>query len=149
MSARDDEGDDERALLAGVIVQRVDLARELAVLRLRAPGATFFLMMASGRPAPLVGIARTKPFKGAGLFTAPESAVPLGEKLRARSRLEGRARRGPRGEADPLHEGGRPLPARGRVGERRTRGAARARRGRSARRNARSRRGSRRVDRPR
>ncbi len=89
MSARDDEGDDERALLAGVIVQRVDLARELAVLRLRAPGATFFLMMASGRPAPLAGIARTKPFKGAGLFTAPESAVPLGEKLRARSRLEG------------------------------------------------------------
>jgi hypothetical protein len=76
-------------LLAGAMVQRVDLARELCVLRLRAPGATWFLMMASARPPPLVGVARSKPFKGAGLFTAPESAVPLGEKLRARARLEG------------------------------------------------------------
>ncbi|MEO7328580.1 MAG: hypothetical protein ABI193_08385, partial [Minicystis sp.] len=81
--------DDDPPLLAGAMVQRVDLARDLAVLRLRAPGANFFVILASGRAPPLLGIARTKPFKGAGLFTAPESAVPLGEKLRARSRLEG------------------------------------------------------------
>jgi predicted ribosome quality control (RQC) complex YloA/Tae2 family protein len=83
------EPEREPPLLGGAVVQRVDIARALAVLRLRAPGATYFLMMAAGRAGPLVGLARQKPFKGAGLFTAPESALPLGEKLHARSRLEG------------------------------------------------------------
>jgi hypothetical protein len=82
---------DEAPLLAGATVQRVDVGTDLAVLRLRAPGETFFLVIASGRSGPLVGLTRDKPFKGAALFSDPASGrlVPLGEKLRWRNRLEG------------------------------------------------------------
>src|SRR3954471_12027280 len=78
-------------LLAGATVQRVDIGADLAVLRLRAPGETYFIVIAAGRPGPLVGLTRDKPFKGAALFSDPASgrAVPLGEKLRWRGRLEG------------------------------------------------------------
>lgn len=81
----------EDPLLAGAIVQRVDLATDLAVLRLRAPGETFFLIIAAGRSGPLIGLCRDKPFKGQALFSDPASgrAVPLGDKLRFRNRLEG------------------------------------------------------------
>src|SRR4051812_34301710 len=78
-------------LLAGATVQRVDVGLDLAVLRARAPGETFFVVIAAGRPGPLVGVTRDKPFRGATLFSDPASghAVPLGEKLRWRSRIEG------------------------------------------------------------
>ncbi len=77
------------ALLAGATVQKVDVAADLAVLRLRVQGATFFLVIASGRAGPLVGISRLKPFKGTGVFTKEGTALPLGEKIRIRARLEG------------------------------------------------------------
>ena len=77
------------ALLAGATVQKIDIAADLAVLRLRTPGATFFLVIASGRSGPLVGITRLKPFKGTGVFSKEGTALPLGEKIRVRTRLEG------------------------------------------------------------
>ena len=77
------------ALLAGATVQKLDIAADLAVLRLRTPGATFFLVIASGRAGPLVGISRLKPFKGTGVFSKEGTALPLGEKIRVRTRLEG------------------------------------------------------------
>jgi hypothetical protein len=77
------------ALLRGATVQKVDIAADLAVLRLRTPGATFFLVIASGKTGPLVGITRLKPFKGAGVFSKEGTALPLGEKIRVRTRLEG------------------------------------------------------------
>ena len=76
-------------LLAGATVQKIDVAADLAVLRLRTPGATFFLVIAAGRAGPLVGLTRTKPFKGTGIFSKEGTALPLGEKIRARTRLEG------------------------------------------------------------
>lgn len=77
------------ALLAGATVQKIDIATDLAVLRLRVQGATFFLVIASGRAGPLVGVTRAKPFKGAGIFSKEGTALPLGEKIRVRTRLEG------------------------------------------------------------
>jgi predicted ribosome quality control (RQC) complex YloA/Tae2 family protein len=79
------------AILATATVQRIDVAPNLAVLRARAPGETWFVVIASGRPGPLVGLCRQKPFKGAGLFSAAGegAAVSLSEKLRWRSRIEG------------------------------------------------------------
>jgi fibronectin-binding protein A (FbpA)/ribosomal quality control pathway NFACT family protein len=77
------------ALLAGATVQKIDIAADLAVLRLRTPGATFFLVIASGRSGPLVGITRSKPFKGTGVFSKEGTALPLGEKIRVRTRIEG------------------------------------------------------------
>ncbi len=76
-------------LLAGATVQKIDLSADLAVLRLRTPGATFFLVIAAGRSGPLVGLTRLKPFKGTGIFTKEGTALPLGEKIRVRTRLEG------------------------------------------------------------
>jgi predicted ribosome quality control (RQC) complex YloA/Tae2 family protein len=82
---------EEELLLEGATVQRVDVRTDLAVLRARTRGETFFVVIAAGRPGPLVGLTREKPFKGAALFSDPASghAVPLGEKLRWRTRLEG------------------------------------------------------------
>lgn len=78
-------------LLAGAVVQKVDVATDVVVLRVRAPGQTFFVLVTAGRPGPLVGLTPGKPFKGTALFSDPASgrAVPLGEKLRFRARLEG------------------------------------------------------------
>ena len=76
-------------LLAGATVQKIDLSAELAVLRLRTPGATFFLVIVAGRSGPLVGLTRLKPFKGTGIFSKEGTALPLGEKIRVRTRLEG------------------------------------------------------------
>jgi predicted ribosome quality control (RQC) complex YloA/Tae2 family protein len=77
------------ALLAGATVQRVDVRADLAVFRLRAPGETFFLLIAAGRSGPLVGLTRDKPWKGAALFSDPASGkvLPLGDKLYWRKRL--------------------------------------------------------------
>lgn len=76
-------------LLEGATVQKIDVAADVAVLRLRTLGATFFLIVASGRAGPLVGVTREKPFKGAGVFSKEGTALPLGEKLRVRTRVEG------------------------------------------------------------
>jgi hypothetical protein len=76
-------------LLEGATVQKIDIAADLAVLRLRTLGATFFLIIAAGRTGPLVGIARAKPFKGTGIFSKEGTALPLGEKVRVRTRVEG------------------------------------------------------------
>jgi hypothetical protein len=77
------------SLLAGATVQKIDVAADLAVLRLRTPGATFFLVITAGRSGPLVGLTRVKPFKGTGIFSKEGTALPLGEKIRIRTRLEG------------------------------------------------------------
>jgi hypothetical protein len=77
------------ALLAGATVQKVDVATDLAVLRLRMQGTTFFLVIVAGRAGPLVGVTRAKPFKGAGMFSKEGTALPLGEKIRVRTRIEG------------------------------------------------------------
>lgn len=76
-------------LLEGATVQKIDIAADLAVLRLRTLGATFFLVIASGRSGPLVGLTRSKPFKGTGVFSKEGTALPLGEKVRVRTRVEG------------------------------------------------------------
>lgn len=76
-------------LLEGATVQKVDIAADLAVLRLRTLGATFFLVIASGRAGALVGLTREKPFKGTGVFSKEGTALPLGEKVRVRTRVEG------------------------------------------------------------
>ncbi len=76
-------------LLEGATVQKIDIAADVAVLRLRTLGATFFLILASGRTGRLVGLTREKPFKGTGLFSKEGTALPLGEKVRVRTRVEG------------------------------------------------------------
>ncbi|MFS8067362.1 MAG: NFACT RNA binding domain-containing protein [Byssovorax sp.] len=76
-------------LLEGATVQKIDIAKDLAVLRLRTLGATFFLILASGRSGQLVGLTREKPFKGTGIFSKEGTALPLGEKVRVRTRIEG------------------------------------------------------------
>ena len=76
-------------LLEGATVQKIDIAADLAVLRLRTLGATFFLIVTSGRTGPLVGLTREKPFKGTGIFSKEGTALSLGEKVRVRTRVEG------------------------------------------------------------
>jgi predicted ribosome quality control (RQC) complex YloA/Tae2 family protein len=70
-------------------VQKIDVAADVAVLRVRPLGATFFLVVASGRTGPLLGLTREKPFKGAGVFSKEGTALSLGEKVRVRTRIEG------------------------------------------------------------
>jgi predicted ribosome quality control (RQC) complex YloA/Tae2 family protein len=70
-------------------VQKIDVAADVAVLRVRTLGATFFLIVSSGRAGPLVGLTRLKPFKGAGVFSKEGTALPVGEKVRVRTRVEG------------------------------------------------------------
>ncbi|APR77532.1 Fibronectin/fibrinogen-binding protein [Minicystis rosea] len=69
----------------GATVQRVDVGPEVVLIRARAPGATSFVIVASGRRGG-VGVAAEKPWKGAGL---PGGVAPDGEKMRYRARLEG------------------------------------------------------------
>jgi predicted ribosome quality control (RQC) complex YloA/Tae2 family protein len=76
-------------LLEGATVQKIDVAADVAVLRLRTLGATFFLIVAAGRAGPLIGLTREKPFKGAGVFSKEGTALSLGEKVRVRTRVEG------------------------------------------------------------
>jgi predicted ribosome quality control (RQC) complex YloA/Tae2 family protein len=76
-------------LLEAATVQKIDIAADLAVLRLRTLGATFFLVIAAGRTGPLVGLTREKPFKGTGIFSKEGTALSLGEKVRVRTRVEG------------------------------------------------------------
>jgi predicted ribosome quality control (RQC) complex YloA/Tae2 family protein len=76
-------------LLEGATVQKIDVAADVAVLRVRPLGATFFLVVASGRAGPLIGLTREKPFKGAGVFSKEGTALSLGEKVRVRTRIEG------------------------------------------------------------
>jgi hypothetical protein len=71
--------------LPGATVQRVDVAPEVALVRARAPGVTWFVIVAAGRRGG-VGACADKPWKNAGL---PGGSVPDGEKARFRSRLEG------------------------------------------------------------
>ena len=73
------------AVLFGATVQRVDVGPEVALLRARAPGVTWFVIVAAGRRGG-VGVCADKPWKGAGL---PGGSVSDGEKVRFRSRLEG------------------------------------------------------------
>ncbi len=76
-------------LLEAATVQKIDIAADVAVLRLRTLGATFFLVIAAGRSGPLLGLTREKPFKGAGVFSKEGTALSLGEKVRVRTRVEG------------------------------------------------------------
>jgi hypothetical protein len=69
----------------GATVQRVDVGPQVVLLRVRAPGETSFVIVASGRRGG-VGVVSEKPWKGAGL---PGGAAPEGEKMRYRARLEG------------------------------------------------------------
>ena len=71
--------------MIGATVQRVDVGPEVVLLRVRAPGETSFVIVASGRRGG-VGITTDKPWKGAGL---PGGSAPEGEKMRYRARLEG------------------------------------------------------------
>lgn len=71
--------------MIGATVQRVDVGPKVALLRVRAPGETGFVIVAAGRRGG-VGIASERPWKGAGL---PGGAAPEGEKMRFRARLEG------------------------------------------------------------
>lgn len=68
-------------------VQRVDLGRDLGVLRVRRPGRTFFVIVSAVRGASGIGVTRSRPFRG-GL---PADAIPEGERLRVRRALEGGA----------------------------------------------------------
>ncbi|MEP7125503.1 MAG: hypothetical protein ABJE95_31510, partial [Byssovorax sp.] len=83
------EPDPLATLLEGAPVQKIDVAADVAVLRLRTPGATFYLIVSSGRAGPLVGLTREKPFKGAGVFSKEGTALPASEKVRVRTRVEG------------------------------------------------------------
>lgn len=71
-------------LLGGATVQKVDVASDLAVLRVRSPGATFHLIVAAGRAGASLGITRWRPLKGGAIFSAPEH-----ERRRWRTKLEG------------------------------------------------------------
>lgn len=85
----DSPRDPASPLLRGATAQKIDVAADLAVLRLRTLGATFFLVIASGRTGPLVGLTREKPFKHTGVFSKEGTALSLGEKVRVRTRIEG------------------------------------------------------------
>jgi predicted ribosome quality control (RQC) complex YloA/Tae2 family protein len=73
-------------LLAGAIVQRVDVGPALVLLRVRAPGRTRWVVIAAGQRGRAVGVLATKPWKGAGI---PGGASPEGEKIRLRARIDG------------------------------------------------------------
>ena len=73
-------------LLEDAAVQRVDMGPLVAVLRLRAPGETSYLILVAGRRGRAVGLLASRPWKGAGL---PGGSLPDGERLRFRARLEG------------------------------------------------------------
>ena len=71
--------------LVDAAVQRVDVGPLVAMLRLRAPGETSYLILAAGRRGG-VGLLASRPWKGAGL---PGGSSLDGEKLRVRARIEG------------------------------------------------------------
>ena len=72
-------------LLEDAAVQRVDVGPLVAVLRLRAPGETTYVILAAGRRG-AVGLLSSRPWSGAGL---PGGSAADGEKARFRARLEG------------------------------------------------------------
>jgi hypothetical protein len=70
------------ALLSGGAVQQVDVAPGLVVLRVRLPGRTAWVLLASGRDG-AVGLATSRPLRGAALAGAD------GERARLRRELVG------------------------------------------------------------
>ena len=76
---------DVTLLLAGAIVQRVDVGPALVLLRLRAPGKTRWVVIAAG-PRGRVGVLAEKPWKGTGI---PGGPSPEGEKIRFRMKVDG------------------------------------------------------------
>lgn len=83
---KEERGEVSEPLLRGAVVQRVDLAPAVAVLRVRAPGATRHVVIAAEARGAAVGVLQGKPFRSVGL---PGGSAPLAEKLRLRSKLEG------------------------------------------------------------
>ena len=72
-------------LLAGAVVQRVDVAPDAVVLRVRLPGETVWVILAGGA-ARGVGLARGKRPRAAGVVAR---GAALHDKLRWRAHLEG------------------------------------------------------------
>jgi hypothetical protein len=71
--------------LAGAAVQKVDLSLGAVLLRVRAPGATRWVILAAG-PRGGVGVCLERPWKGVGL---PGEVAAAGHKALFRKRLEG------------------------------------------------------------
>jgi hypothetical protein len=74
-----------RAFLAGAAVQRVDVGARVVLLRVRLPGETRFVIVATGKRGG-VGVVAERPWRGAGL---PGGSAPEGRKMRIRAALEG------------------------------------------------------------